>query len=131
MMEGEVKYPIYLVKKGSIDIERISDFIQLEAWVVKSDVRSNQYLAWDYYGRPLTLKWDHIRLDCSLVSDHPNSSLTQFLNEVAGEFGASFGDLNDEIDLELAYNRVKAEQTKAIKDYKAKNKILKPFTSIS
>jgi hypothetical protein len=118
-MRTDVTYPIYLVKKGSVDIERLFDFRQLEEWVVPHDAINDQYLVWDYYGRPLTVD---SKLDCKLRSAIPDGSLKDLFEEIGEQYELSFGELNDEVDLELAFQKLKITQKAAIKAYKAKNK---------
>jgi hypothetical protein len=123
---NDVTYPIYLVQRDSVDIERFYDFGQLEEWVTSEDVANNRYLAWDYFGRPLTLGG---KLDCKLNSQTPDGSLSRFLENAGTQYELSFGELNDEIDMELAFEKLKANQKWAIKVHCAKNKS-KKFSSL-
>jgi hypothetical protein len=125
MTDDTFKFPIYVVRKGSTDLERLPDSIQLEAWVVKREVQNNLYLAWDYYGRPLKISWDQKRLECVPAAEDSVGSLAQFLRVAGTKWEIEAGELNDEIDLELAYNRLKTEQKAAIKDFNAKSKKFK------
>jgi hypothetical protein len=123
---NDVAYPIYLVQKGSVDIERFYDCRQLEEWVVPVDIANNRYLGWDYFGRPLTLDR---KLNWKLNSQKADGSLSRFLEAAGIQYELSFGELNDEIDMELAFEKLKATQKWAIKVYCAKNKS-KKFSSL-